>query len=318
MSYKYAIIGSKGGVQMKNLFIEIINNCFESKVMKSYLIENIEEIRKCDIIDFVLGAQIELSKKYDYIKAVYDIFQDDKEEFSSAGKLLKELDMANAELNVSDNEFLLLNENVFNNQIYDDYFLNRDPFSSFDEAIEYVKSLMIDYEDKNIDDITKWYEIEKFRKDENGKWNRIITWIVTLDGRVIYVHGDNLPEIGYFIDSLYIPLPFKVGDILKIDCRPFLPPKFGVITGMGDNRDCCCAQFSWITPDGKIQTGALKHNQIFDDFYYCYMQGLFRAEIYKGESNAEVDRLYPILELIEADERETEKNICRYNEKFYD
>ena len=124
---------------MKELFIEIINDCFESEVMKSYLIENIEEIRKCDIIDFVLGSQIELSKKYDYIKAVYDIFQDDEEEFFSAGKLLKELDMAKAEMNVSDNEFLLLTENVFNKQIYDDYYLNTDPFSSFDEAIEYAK-----------------------------------------------------------------------------------------------------------------------------------------------------------------------------------
>ena len=84
----------------------------------------------------------------------------------------------------------------------------------------------------------------------------------------------------------FIPVPYQPGDILYVDCRPFLNPTFCLIYYVGDDTDCCSVRCLYLEYGDIIGEGALKHG------HFCSRNGeyhnaefispLFRAELYKG------------------------------------
>lgn len=80
--------------------------------------------------------------------------------------------------------------------------------------------------------------------------------------------------------DLNLPVPFEVGDIITIDCRPFAPVKSAVILEIGDNRGCRVVRCAWITDSGCVRIGALKHSTLFDDKSYIEVSPLYRAEVW--------------------------------------
>lgn len=78
--------------------------------------------------------------------------------------------------------------------------------------------------------------------------------------------------------GLYLPVPFAAGDVITIDCRPFVPFKHGVIVSIGDNHDCCCVQCLYAKSDGTLDVGALKHSHVFDDGVTPYISPLYGAQ----------------------------------------
>jgi len=71
---------------------------------------------------------------------------------------------------------------------------------------------------------------------------------------------DNYPFV-----NMDLPTPFKPGDILHVDCRPFAPKTSVVVI---DNRvefDCCYPQCEYVDKNGDKKHGALKHSHIYKE-----------------------------------------------------
>lgn len=84
----------------------------------------------------------------------------------------------------------------------------------------------------------------------------------------------------------FIPVPYQPGDILYVDCRPFLRPTFCLIYYVGDDRECCSVRCLYPEYGDIIGEGALKHGHFYsyDGGYHNaeFIAPLFRAELYKG------------------------------------
>jgi len=73
-----------------------------------------------------------------------------------------------------------------------------------------------------------------------------------------------------------LPVPFQPGDIVVADCLPYAPPRRVLILEIGDNRDCCAVQALSLHENGRLRTGAFKHNH-FLDREISHVSGLYRA-----------------------------------------
>lgn len=85
--------------------------------------------------------------------------------------------------------------------------------------------------------------------------------------------------------ELNIPVPYKPGDILYIDCRPYTPePFYCLLTEVGSG--CCDVWCLFPNPDGSIGHGALKHGHYHSseyDFFEEILSPLYRARLFHGE-----------------------------------
>lgn len=120
-------------------------------------------------------------------------------------------------------------------------------------------------------------------------------------------------------EDLNIPMPFKVGDILTIDCRPFAALRKVLVIEIGDNRDCCSLQGLYIDNQGEIHIGAIKHNSVFRD-YECIpkISSLYKAGISKDELLERDKPLQIISEYLNGDEEKGKylwEYVCK-NDKF--
>jgi hypothetical protein len=144
--------------------------------------------------------------------------------------------------------------------------------------------------DDHVEDIDDrmWFGIEKWIPAEDGRMKETIDWTLSAAGDIWFF---NLPDasdeglrfllsFGIYGWDLNLPVPFSVGDIVTIDCRPFIDVFHAVITTLGDNHDCCAVWFLYVTKRGKIDVEALKHNHFFHEL--SPFSALYRAETFKG------------------------------------
>lgn len=78
-----------------------------------------------------------------------------------------------------------------------------------------------------------------------------------------------LPENDFTLFSsgndLNLPTPFRAGDILHIDCRPFAPKTSITVTDNHLEFDCCNPQCEYDGENGEKKRGALKHSHIYKE-----------------------------------------------------
>lgn len=65
--------------------------------------------------------------------------------------------------------------------------------------------------------------------------------------------------------NMNLPTPFKPGDILHIDCRPFAPKTSVVVIDGRVEFDCCYPQCEYVDKNGDKKYGALKHSHIYKE-----------------------------------------------------
>ena len=131
--------------------------------------------------------------------------------------------------------------------------------------------------------LTLFY-VEKWRPDGNGRLENKYSYDV-IGGNVCFCCKDlsvheRLELDGYTDPNL--PVPFHAGDIVTVDCRPFVPVSYAVILEVGDNRDCCCLQALYRTGDGIWDTGAVKHGHIIPR-YAGKLSPLYRLASFHGQ-----------------------------------
>ena len=145
--------------------------------------------------------------------------------------------------------------------------------------------------------------IKKWSSDEEGRFINTyiyyyigvgICWFADCREYRDEGHYSRLPEHKYSsacID-LNITTPFRVGDIVRIDCRPFAPPVNALILYAGPDWDCCSLLALYRDDKGRYRTGAVKHTDMWMHLRGDNMiSALYRIETYDGELN-EYDLIY--------------------------
>ncbi len=91
-----------------------------------------------------------------------------------------------------------------------------------------------------------------------------------------------LPENDFTLFSsgndLNLPTPFRAGDILHVDCRPFAPKTSVIVTDNHMEYDCCNPQCEYDGENGEKKRGALKHSHIYKENVIESVSPLYNLE----------------------------------------
>ena len=152
-------------------------------------------------------------------------------------------------------------------------------FDTVEQALEYVKREdAMEAEEGCAGE--GWYRLETWPSELEGTWETPrydfyfyrgeICWFVELrpdrqeHGNVYFMSGDREFFNGPL--DLSVSTPFKVGDIVNIDCRPFGPPFHAVVIEARDQFDCCMPQVLFKMPfTDEYRISALKHKHFYKD-----------------------------------------------------
>jgi hypothetical protein len=275
----------------------------ESEEMKNYL-RGIKSVSLFDYCEIIVRSRADLERKAAALREIARIAHGDQEldkleEDDRAGNMAEAGFAALEETrNASAGTVFLLREQFRKRRyswFWDDVKEETTPFSSFEAARNHALELRHSYKnDDHIEDLDDrlWFGIEKWIPAEGGRMKETIDWTLSADGdiwffdiedtsderlRFLESHGHHFGIFGW---DLKLPVPFSVGDIVTIDCRPFFDVFHAVITTLGDNHDCCAVSFLYVTKRGKIDVAALKHNNFFH--VLSPFSALYRAETFKG------------------------------------
>ena len=248
----------------KEKYLEILDTFIPSAEMREYLATQELEDRK--IADMILGAPVPLQTKLKY----------------ATGEDYEEITQALDELSLKPNELFYLIDNWYDEDIYDENSYGNAPFSSIEKVFEHIREEIAECGD-DLGDC--WYTLEKWVLDGNGDYICIYRYILIEDEICFFNKKEYLKngltrvsDYRFFVSTdLNLPVPFKVGDVVKVDCRPFVPVKEITITAIGDNKDCCSLQAEYIdNKASKRKIGAVKHCHIFSYGYSPLFSPLYR------------------------------------------
>lgn len=171
-------------------------------------------------------------------------------------------------------------------------------FTDFDAALSCPQKQDPEFfEDTSLEGLS--YSITKYIPNGQGQLTEHCTWYLNGSLELWYFdYGDDWPGkyrdreplFDYLGDSPNLPVPFQPGDIVSVDCLPYAKPRRVLILEVGDNRDCCCLQALSIRKKGRMEMGALKHNDFLRGKEHSHISGLYRARRWNGELPA---REYP-------------------------
>ena len=213
----------------------MISNCPISLSVKRYWLEELSN-HECLLNEF-LNIAIQAA---DVKEMNEDLAENYKMSFLCyAGKYRNAIN----NLNLEPGELFFLSRCWFDRKQMHDNSETICPFNSIDDVYKFI--------DKDTEEVNEinyqrdkrgkyplyWYELEKWVPNKLGSYDKTYSYI--LKGSDVDYYEDS--EQNSFQDnmSLNLPMPFKPGDIVKIDCTPFSPALLAVILEAGDNRDGC-------------------------------------------------------------------------------
>jgi len=162
-------------------------------------------------------------------------------------------------------------------------------FTTFDAALLEIKNHNDDY---NNPDRTYFisYSLTKYIPGDDGKMNEYCLWIMNALGEIWYFEyldtiyePDDWADMFYCSCDLILPVPFKPGDIITVDLRPFAKIGRVLIINTGNNEDCCALQCMAVKPNGKICVTAFNHIYYFKPYKNIFLSGLYRAVCQEGK-----------------------------------
>ena len=279
-----------------------INKCksdilklIDSAYLRNYLLEQIDRLSATDYMEIVMKAPVSLKKKYKLLNQIRK-WKIDRELQEWVTGCENALERALKCLNESGGEnvqFLLKEMDL--EQICDAVSV-----ISYQGALKYIyDNYLADMREEDLfpsqrKEIPDFYFIlERYKVIDTKCWK---DYEYTLDsrGEALYFkrikREDRKPEIydtAFQGEGMeFIPVPYRQGDILYIDCRPFLDPTYCLIYYVGDDRECCSVRCLYPQCGDIIGEGALKHghfySSILSDSNANFISPLFRAELCNG------------------------------------
>ena len=299
---------------MQELYIKIIKRYIESKQMRDYLVSVVDKLQKWQIIELICGARTEIKDKVESLSELSKFeTNEEKEDEKSAYNTAKIGKRFLDELVLKQGEVFLNMEYGYDDEKAEEKIWGAAPHFSVKSVMKYVKEEYEELDEQEKEDALYWYRLEKYalQNDDELDWRCYYT--VAPNGEIWYARDFGKDECRSFDDSqdLNLPVPFEIGDMITIDCRPFAPVKHAVILEKGNNWGCCSVQCAWITEKGKIRIGALKHCTLFDDKSFISVSPLYRAEVFDGKLSPEEQPLKEISKFVYRNE-EKGRNLWNY------
>ncbi len=283
-------------IEDKKTINTIIDICVPSNEMNEYL--KTQKWNDSELVALILGSPVSLEKK---LKCLFDIKDSEiaLEAFGETYNALVELK------NVTKGEILIVCDCWYDYDYHDE---NSDfycPCMSYTQALYEIRELMEEVEwDENT---LCWTKVEKWIYDECDMMVHWYTYYFIGDEVVYFESHDpssDRRDFEGYVDSvsLHLPVPFKPGDIITLDVRPFAPVNIAVITEADNNFDCCGTQILYPNENGKYSSFALKHGHGFGEKYSPLLSSLYRAGKFDGELIGEKAILKDVSEFVKAKE----------------
>lgn len=170
--------------------------------------------------------------------------------------------------------------------------------STIEKAQKAIRAYRKDYSNDDLNWNCLYWEIEQFYEGAPSEYCGFIaseyTFIADGNGKIQYflhrtengapVFSKETAAFGNHISDLDIPVPYRPGDILEIDCSPYTcGPHYCRLTEV--RGGCCGVWCIFPDEDGKPEGGALKHGHYFANAYKNpqYLSPLYHARVYKGK-----------------------------------
>lgn len=287
---------TRTAIEDKELISNIIDTCVPSNEMKEYL--KTQKWTDLDLVELILGSPIKLEDK---MKCLFKINDSEiaLDTYSETCNALIELK------NIKDSEILVVHDCWYDYDFHDKNSSFYRPCLDYAQALHEIRKLM---EEEEWDENTLcWTKVEKWDTGTGGTPIHLYTYYFIGDEPVYFkshsvdCHRDGFKGYAYSVD-LDLPVPFKPGDIITLDVRPFGPVNVAVITETDNNFDCCGTQILYPNEKGTYNSFALKHGHGFGEHYFPLLSSLYRAEKYKGELKGKKAILKDVSEFVKAKE----------------
>ena len=278
----------------------IIFRTFPSRQMREFLCLPENMLNYFGLAEIIIGSpEITITEKYEFLCSLANE-SGEKEISESADDFKAAID----NLVCAPGEIFTVDDPWYDEDIKDVAYggFSNQPCLNYDKVLEYI-DWNERFEERD-EECTSWYNIKKWVPDEDGRFiNTYIYYYIYGIGICWFAacreHGDEgpyfrLPEHKYSSSciDLNIATPFRVGDIVRIDCRPFAPPVNALILYAGPDWDCCSLLALYRDDKGYYRTGAVKHTDMWMHLRGDNMiSALYRIETYDGELS-EYDRIY--------------------------
>lgn len=192
------------------------------------------------------------------------------------------------------------------------------PYLSFHDALSDIQDEYIhDSSEQEISELdrtaTFYYILNLYHKTDSKKLQHKYTFAVTPTGSIQYFVDmgskkrltlDQPERVFEGRGMEHMGTPYQIGDILYIDCRPYLPPAYCLVYYISPDSpsDCCGVRCLYLSGPGLIREGAVKHGDFYPGNirYYsdAWISPLFRAELYEGDLPKEYSLLKPLSDLL--------------------
>ena len=169
-------------------------------------------------------------------------------------------------------------------------------FGTYEAMRAYMKKEM-----ESFDELPElfYYSATKHLKTADGNYEESYEYIF-VNNEIYYIDGGLNFDL-HLSDcdgaNLNLPVPFKAGDVIEVNNYPFAPNFRVIITGIGDNEDCCSVWSIFKDYEGMWRSQALKHGVSKIPLFYLN-SALFTAELYDGPFEGDETRFPEIVEYI--------------------
>lgn len=251
---------------------KILDLLSRSPELYEYLASHREELRMGDYTDIVAGAPIGIEKRRELLAELHDSTDGDNRRY-----VAKYIDC------IDDVRRMLENADLLSVKLYG-YDCDTEGIDMLDgpylaSSLENAKRAIQNYREEDelseADDI--YWKISAYSLDGEVEYSGFLlddcTFIAGRDGEIMYFNNmrcnRNKRDTAYVDFSctamLELPVPYKPGDILRIDCRPFLRDiRYCVVTEViyPDIVEC-----AYPGKDGSVCLGNLIHGFFFDNMH---------------------------------------------------
>lgn len=181
------------------------------------------------------------------------------------------VDCALAELTARPGELFTLEDALYDEEAREARNWFNAPFLRFEKIQAHIRAELAE----DVGDVgewrdSQWYEVQKWAPNWDGELVSVCTYWL-LGDQVTYFrwkdcHADT--PFNSYCPQPNLPVPFRPGEILTVDCRPFAPVKHALLLEVGDDRECCCLQaLCREEKSGCWITGAVMHRSLFSGPY---------------------------------------------------
>lgn len=266
-----------------------IINLIDSASMRMYWYEHKDELSIYDFVEIIAGAPTRQEKKKKLLIALSEVRMDEEEQ-EYVKHCMEWISEALEKLYAVDYENTRMVLRCIDTENNKGFVMDAVPVLSYGDVLSYIRQ---EYGIvKNVKCLDYYFCVDLYEVTQAKELVWKYEYICDGKGEVQYLERkDEKKDVanrlfhGEAMD--HFPVSYSVGDILQIDCRPYMQPKYCLIYYISDNRrDCCGTRCLYLTDKNLIQEGALKHGHYCslesDGQYVHRISPLYRAEICQG------------------------------------